>query len=256
MRDVTLAGLLHDIGHACFSHLFDRLLIPKIQPGIKWEHEDASEMLIDYLIDEQYIDLEPVSVRRIKRLIKGERGGDSKGWLFDIVANKRNAIDVDKFDYLARDAYQIGVRSVYYDFDRLIKTSRVIDNEICFNIKNSYSLYSLFASRYKMFKQVYYHRVVQAIDFMVLEALELANPLFHFEEAINDPKAYIKLTDNLLFQIQHSKKAELKESKAILERIGRRDLYRFASEVLLEDGNPHLRDEFNAQDIVNYQKGS
>ena len=156
-------------------------------------------MLIEYLIDEHNIDIESESVSRIKRLIKGEKQGDEKGWLYDIVANKRNSIDVDKFDYLARDAYNTGVRSVYYDFDRLIKTSRVIDDQICYNIKNSFSLYSLLASRYKMFKQIYLHRVVQAIDFMVVDALELANPVFHFEKAITDPKKYMKLTDNLLF---------------------------------------------------------
>lgn len=44
-------------------------------------------------------------------------GGPSKAkqgkcaFLFDIVSNSRNSVDVDKFDYLQRDAYNVGIKS-------------------------------------------------------------------------------------------------------------------------------------------------
>lgn len=79
--------------------------------------------------------------------------------MFDIVANKRNSIDVDKFDYIHRDAYNIGLKNIHFDYERLIKSSKVIGNEMCFNQKNDYELYGLFQTRYRMFKEVYTHKV-------------------------------------------------------------------------------------------------
>ena len=54
-----MAGLMHDIGHGPFSHLFDRGVIPELlrmknfsRSSIgDWEHEDASEMMFEHLIE-------------------------------------------------------------------------------------------------------------------------------------------------------------------------------------------------------------
>jgi HD superfamily phosphohydrolase len=104
-------------------------------------------------------------------------GGPSKAkqgkcaFLFDIVSNSRNSVDVDKFDYLQRDAYNVGIKSTYvmfcsfclwacvtsssYDSGRLLQYSRVFGDEICFHAKESFNLYELFHTRYSLFKQVH-----------------------------------------------------------------------------------------------------
>ena len=41
-------------------------------------------------------------------------------FIFDIVNNKRNSIDVDKYDYIRRDSYHLGLKDTYYDYDTLI----------------------------------------------------------------------------------------------------------------------------------------
>lgn len=51
-----MAGILHDLGHGPFSHMFDNLLIPKLTSD-QWSHEDASESLFYYICDEYQIDL-------------------------------------------------------------------------------------------------------------------------------------------------------------------------------------------------------
>ena len=73
--NVGLAGLMHDLGHGIYSHLFDRDFMPIIlkyllkikqifrQHGIEWEHEDASVMLFNYLVDENNIDLDRENIR-------------------------------------------------------------------------------------------------------------------------------------------------------------------------------------------------
>lgn len=63
----------------------------------------------------------------ITSLIKGDRT-KSKGWMFDIVANKRNNLDVDKFDYLHRDTKSLGIDGGGFDHKRLIIHSKIIND--------------------------------------------------------------------------------------------------------------------------------
>lgn len=83
---------------------------------------------------------------------------------------RRNSVDVDKFDYLARDCYNLGLKSSY-DSSRLMTHSRVIDGEICYQAKEAFNLYEMFHTRYNMHKQVCQHRVNKSIEFMVSDAL-------------------------------------------------------------------------------------
>ena len=60
--------------------------------------------------------------------------------MFEIVANKRNSFDVDKLDYLSRDNYHCGLNQQqghqdYVNFKTILKSSRVIDNQIAYNVK-------------------------------------------------------------------------------------------------------------------------
>ena len=64
--------------------------------------------------------------------------------MYDIVDNKRNSLDVDKFDYLHRDAKNLGFQGVGFDNKRIITNSRVIGNEICYNQKIYNDLSSVF----------------------------------------------------------------------------------------------------------------
>lgn len=104
-----------------------------------------------------------------------------KKWMFDIVANKRNSLDVDKFDYLHRDSISLGLLGGGFDNKRLIIHSRVIDNKICYNQKVYNDLASVFQTRYDLFKTAYHHKVSKSIDYMIVDCLYEANPVFHFE---------------------------------------------------------------------------
>ena len=78
-----------------------------------------------------------------------------QAWLYEIVANCDNGIDVDKFDYLQRDNYHLGMPSSF-DYHRLLYYSRVIDGEICFSDKIKYAIYEMFLTRYRLHLQVYH----------------------------------------------------------------------------------------------------
>ena len=113
---------MHDLGHGPYSHLFDRGVIPalltlkgrtKADIGY-WEHEKASGMLFDHIVDKCEIDIEQdgIDQKLVKALIDGKipkEYKDHKRWMFEIVSNKRNSFDVDKLDYLCRDDYHCGL---------------------------------------------------------------------------------------------------------------------------------------------------
>ncbi|KAF7354635.1 Deoxynucleoside triphosphate triphosphohydrolase SAMHD1 [Mycena sanguinolenta] len=123
---VQIAGLCHDLGHGPWSHVWDGLFMPSVSPGTKWKHEDGSKMMFRALLENNNINLPEKDVTFILALIDGEPSQCDPGekpFLFDIVANKRCGLDVDKFDYIARDSYMIG-EHIKFSAQRLITSAR------------------------------------------------------------------------------------------------------------------------------------
>ncbi|KAJ2000492.1 hypothetical protein GGI04_003524 [Coemansia thaxteri] len=238
IRCVALAGLCHDLGHGPFSHVFDNEFIPRACPEATWSHEQGSEMMLHHAIDENHIDIDDADVKFIKQLIRGTTKpvGDEKMFLFDIVANKRNGVDVDKFDYIQRDCYNVGVKSSY-DFSRLMLNSRVIDDEVCYNHKEAYNLTEMFHTRYSLHKRVYSHRAAKAIEFMIIDAMLVADPVLRFSKAIFNPHLFQTLTDEVIRDIERSSVPELREAQEIISRIHTRDIYKFVDEYILPPGS-------------------
>lgn len=55
--------------------------------------------------------------------------------MYDIVSNKKNGLDVDRFDYLHWDALYLNIKQDAFNCQKLIDNSRVIDNQICYNFE-------------------------------------------------------------------------------------------------------------------------
>ncbi|KAJ3122936.1 SAM domain and HD [Physocladia obscura] len=239
VKCVTLAGLTHDLGHGPFSHIFDSHVIPRLRPDKFWSHEIASEAMLEHLVTENGLTDEQCSdeeLKFIKSLIRGSEDISSsqshkqsrrsgKMFLFDIVNNKRNSVDVDKFDYIARDSMYLGVETKFNHM-RSIKFSRVIDDQICWNSNHAFDI-----CRFTLTSSV--TGVGKAIELMLTDALCLADPFLQFSTAIDSPEEYTYLTDAILKEIERSRAPELKASQKILKRIRDRDLYRLADAYLL-----------------------
>ncbi len=271
---VELAGLIHDLGHGPFSHLFDATVLPSLG-AVGFHHEHASVALFDLLYAEH--NLEGVFERYglysehrqfIKQLVLGSaeeaRGIPGFNWvstepsrryLYDIVANKRNGVDTDKLDYFARDCHMLHLNSSF-DAQRLMRNARVLPvrrvvdgaeveaTEICFNHKSAFDLYDFFHTRHSLYKRAYFHKVSAAVDLMVAEALILANDYFtvpgdggrptKMSECAKDMHAYWRITEWIVRHIQHSTIPELAPSRALLERLWTRDLFVCAGEILVD----------------------
>lgn len=271
---VKVAGLCHDLGHGPFSHFFDRDYIPRVIKGSTWTHEEASCKLFDFMLKEnQELKLNDEFKKYgleeekefIKDLILGEKGKVKdteivyelgvcdkkkykKSFLYEIVNNKRNGIDCDKFDYFARDCHNVGVKS-NFDWQRYFFTTLIMpigdELQICVRDKEVFNLYELFHTRASLHQRVYQHKTEAPIKDMLAEALEQVDKKFRISESIGDMALYTKLTDNITSEISKSDKSDddIEKAKDLLEKIEKRDLYKFCGETYLP--KPRSPDDIN-----------
>ena len=219
---IKIAGLLHDIGHVCFSHFFDNLLLPKIKENHKFmHHEIRSCEIIEYMIKKYKLNFTKDEINFIKNLINPK--SDNKGYLYQIVANYKSGLDCDKIDYILRDSLNVGL-NINIEYNRLINTCRVIDNEICFPYKIRFSIYNIYYTRYCLHKQVYTHPVCNAIEYMILDVLLNAKEYLKLSNNIDNIEYYLGLTDSIIDIINLEK--SLVDSHKIINRIYHRDFYK------------------------------
>ena len=202
LRNIMVAALCHDIGHGPFSHTFDNHFIQPLFPDLNWSHEQQGVELIEYIIDNNHIDdFTKNDVRMIQDLIIGKstpdpsysgfdhqisKSYDEEGWMFDIVNNKRNSIDVDKLDYIDRDTIRLGLHNYTYDNTKLLNGARIIDDQICYSKDSALSIHDLFITRYKLFRDIYTHKCTQGIELMICDILKQSNDYFKFHEIVQD----------------------------------------------------------------------
>ncbi|XP_052723506.1 uncharacterized protein LOC108344802 isoform X2 [Vigna angularis] len=259
IQTVKLAGLLHDVGHGPFSHLFEREFLPQVINGSDWSHEQMSVNMVDYIVDEHRIDVDSQMIKRVKDMILASsefappRSSSEKSFLYDIVANGRNGIDVDKFDYIPRDCRACGL-GCNFEFQRLLETMWVLDDEICYRAKDYLTIHKMFATRADLYRTVYTHPKVKAMELMIVDALVHANSYLEISSNIHDPSQYWKLDDTIVKTIETSPSQELKEARELILRIRRRNLYQFCNEYPVPKDMLDNFKKVTAQDIVCSQK--
>ncbi|XP_061359589.1 uncharacterized protein LOC133303657 [Gastrolobium bilobum] len=236
---VKLAGLLHDVGHGPFSHTFERGFLPLVLNGSTWSHEEMSVKMIDHIVDQHNIDVDAELLKKVKE----------NKFLYDIVANGRNGIDVDKFDYIVRDSRACGL-GCNFQPERLMETMQVMDDEICYRANDYLTIHKLFATRADLHRTVYTHAKVKAIELMVVDALVKANPYLDLASSIYQPSDFWKLDDSILKIIESSSGQEMKESRDLILRIRRRDLYQFCNEFSVPKERLEHFKSITPQDIV------
>ena len=160
-RDLLmLAGLLHDIGHLAFSHLTDDHLIEMY--GEDQSHEKRSVKLLKEINTDLNL-LNSVEVEAVSNMILGIVPSGEPTWMYQLINNKECDVDVDKMDYLRRDAYHTGLTG----FNPQYLISQMIigtNGNLAFKPKVYTELATMFETRRKMFSQVYYHKTVAKLE--------------------------------------------------------------------------------------------
>jgi len=218
---IRLAGLLHDVGHGPFSHLFEEITQQK-----KISHENFGREII--LKSEIGDSLSKNGFN--KKLIAKIAFGDSKfQYMNEIVSGTLSA---DMMDYLLRDGYFTGAEHAKIDHKRITQSLNVHHKKLALERSALYSFESMMHSRYQMFKAVYFHKTVRAAEVMLIEALRLSDDEFGFTTFnLNE---YVKLTDEyVLSTLTSSTSSKLKRARQFAQDYQDRKLLKCVFERIL-----------------------
>ncbi|MCX8034509.1 MAG: HD domain-containing protein [Thermodesulfovibrio sp.] len=189
-----IACLLHDIGHAPFSHVSEDTKL--FHDGINHEKMTAKiikETEIGKIIKENYKE------EGLKRVIfistsVGEPQKPIDIYLKDLLMGQAG---IDRMDYLIRDSYFLGVMYGRYDLNRLIETM-CFDEEkgIYWEEGGIHALEQFLLARYFMFLEVYYHKTRRSLDYHIGELLrEFLKEQFNSDKLPIETENFIALND-------------------------------------------------------------
>ena len=218
---LRVAGLLHDIGHGPFSHLFEEVIQEK-----KISHEDYGKKII--LTSEIGDILSKTGFD--KKLIAKIAFGESKYQFMNEIVS--GALSADMMDYLLRDGYFSGAEHAKIDHKRITQSLDVHKKKLALERSALYSFESMMHSRYQMFKAVYFHKTVRAAEVMLIEALRQSDDEFGFTSFnLNE---FVKLTDEyVLASLISSKSPKLKRARQFAEDYQNRKLLKCVFERIL-----------------------
>lgn len=157
---VEAAILLHDIGHAPFSHVLENTLISGIT------HEEISLMMMDQINQDMH-----GTLNLAIRIFKDEY---PKSYLHQLISSQ---LDMDRLDYLRRDSFFTGVTEGNIGSARIIKMLNVVDDSLVVESNGIYSIENYLTSRRLMYWQVYLHKTTVGCENVLINALRRAKEL-------------------------------------------------------------------------------
>ena len=176
---VRLTALLHDVGHAPFSHAAEDLL-PSSDSGVTYRHEQYSSQIVRDCFRE-VIEQHPLNKNYnfkaddIAALLEGRKEAKHSLFWRDLIDGQ---MDADRTDYLLRDSHHAGVEYGKFDLNRLVPTTCTVPGpegaspRLGIKEKGWHSAEALVLARYFMFTQVYFHKTRIAYDIHLRGALK------------------------------------------------------------------------------------
>ncbi|MDR1382512.1 MAG: HD domain-containing protein [Planctomycetaceae bacterium] len=219
-----IAALLHDVGHGPFGHFFDEHFLKRYtvkttdESGKSLELPMTHETLGAEIIRRKL----GMMIRKIRRSPSGRLAEnelidpDQIAWLIvrpnertDILANRPRWLQllralfcglytVDNMDFVLRDAYTSGYSSHSFDLDRLILYSFFTEKGLTIHQRGVAALTRFISVRAELFRVVYYHRTVRAIDLALREAFQESERLIFPGNPLADDETlekYLYFTD-------------------------------------------------------------
>lgn len=193
IQELRVASLLHDIGHGPFSHLFEEAL----KVTSKKNHETIGA---DIICKTELSDILSGFGYSAKTISEISFGNSKVKFKNEIISGSLSA---DLMDYLPRDGFFTGVEYGKVDYNRIISSFRVTDNQsLALDISSFYSFESMMVSRFEMFRAVYFHKTVRSAEVMLLHSILLSSEELNLASLSLDE--YLKLTDDSILWMMSS----------------------------------------------------
>lgn len=191
VRGVSLAILLHDIGHGPFSHALEHHIASNVS------HESITRLFMKYLNNDFDGKLD----------IAVEIFNDTypRRFFHQMVSGQ---LDMDRLDYLMRDSFYTGVSEGLINTDRILKMLTLHNEELALELKGIYSIEKFIVARRLMYWQVYYHKTVLSAEYMLINILKRARFLLQqgIEVIAPEPLAYFLVNEVGLADFENSPK--------------------------------------------------
>jgi len=202
---VRAGALLHDIGHCPYSHNIEELIYRHTGKY----HDEVHELICEGPVARVLAD-HGLNPDNIAGLVAGE------GQLGQLVSGE---LDVDRMDYLVRDAHHTGVPYGTIDHERLIRELRFVDGDLVLDEGNVQTAESLLLARALMNPTVYQHHVARIAKSMLRRATEQA-----LDAGAISPEKLRRMDDHSL----HATLRNCPESEEFARLLDNRDLYKRA----------------------------
>jgi HD superfamily phosphohydrolase len=177
-RGVSIAILLHDIGHGPFSHALEGMLLPV-------SHEKISFQVMEIIENDLGEDF------TVAKMIY--RNEYPRKFLNQLVSSQ---LDIDRMDYLTRDSFFSGVAEGVIGYDRIIKMFNVVDDILVVEENGIYSVENFLVARKLMYWQVYLHKTAIASEQMLVSVVKRISwliqhdPSFQCSEVLKELISY------------------------------------------------------------------
>lgn len=221
-----LWGLTHDLGHGPFSHTFDTAILQEIN----LTHEIMSSKIVQEdediarIIDEKMkaFDIKPRTLAEYlgksrEEWTQTKTLGNTKHNELAFYYILKGFYSTDVIDFLLRDNLYTGAGYGNFDWQRLILSSHLLENEVALEKKSRDTLDAFLLSRLFSFKTIYYHRWSRVVDHVTKNFLTKAGEIVDFRSYANNVNEYRKLDDQSILYMNDL--SNIPERKMLINRV-------------------------------------
>lgn len=209
---LRMAGLLHDVGHGPFGHFFDEHFLRDF--GLTHETLGAAIIakelgpLLSHVRrnpNSALEDLEQLDPEQVAWLIQRPKGADDSRpkWLRFLRSLLSGIYTIDNLDFVLRDAFMSGYSQRAYDLDRLLHYSFFSEHGLTIHDKGIETLIRFMGVKAELFRTIYFHRTVRAIDLALKDLFIASKPFLFAGSPLENLDKYLHFTEfSLLVDVQ------------------------------------------------------